>query len=354
MYWYWVLLVAVILQYTAIFNIMGLKKEATSKPIDWLLGLCVFLCLWGSKRCFAVSFTHFYVHSHEGPLFLMEQVHIEVADSPVFFSLFDALRRHCVFRFFAAAKTVSGRCYSLWKTKRKTEGTIHCSFQGVSSPQVFDCCSSCWPCLEHVEEQHFSACVQEPACGACTCMCMNRCCDRKLAMLHVNVSGLHQNVSVFNWSVLLAVSFMISCLVYGQWHAPCHLSHQACLRSLCMGSRLIGTCQSLNCEWSLWGRGRGVPPHPASGFQIPTVVTAGETVLFWFLQDSEGAQPLNLSAKPKASESKSPNSPPTSPQVPAAAAAATKLGHAGSMKHSATPSSIGGPPTRVSSIGKWT
>lgn len=84
-----------------------------------------------------------------------------------------------------------------------------------------------------------------------------------------------------------------------------------------------------------------------------TVVTAGHTVLFWFLQDSEGAQPLNLSAKPKASESKSPNSPPTSPQVPAAAAA-SKLGHAGSGKHSIAPSSIGGPPTRVSSIGKWT
>ncbi|XP_040886183.1 transcription factor SOX-5 isoform X10 [Toxotes jaculatrix] len=65
-------------------------------------------------------------------------------------------------------------------------------------------------------------------------------------------------------------------------------------------------------------------------------------------KDSEGAQPLNLSAKPKASESKSPNSPPTSPQVPAAAAA--KLGPAGSMKHSVAPSSIGGPPTRVSSI----
>ncbi|XP_013886475.1 transcription factor SOX-5 [Austrofundulus limnaeus] len=64
---------------------------------------------------------------------------------------------------------------------------------------------------------------------------------------------------------------------------------------------------------------------------------------------SEGAQPLNLSAKPKASESKSPNSPPTSPQVPTAAAA-TKLGPAGSMKHSAVPSSIGGPPSRVSSI----
>ncbi|XP_031721464.1 LOW QUALITY PROTEIN: transcription factor SOX-5 [Anarrhichthys ocellatus] len=65
-------------------------------------------------------------------------------------------------------------------------------------------------------------------------------------------------------------------------------------------------------------------------------------------KDSEGAQPLNLSAKPKASESKSPNSPPTSPQV--AAAAAAKLGPAGSLKHSAAPSSIGGPPTRVSSI----
>ncbi|XP_037315673.1 transcription factor SOX-5 isoform X4 [Pungitius pungitius] len=65
-------------------------------------------------------------------------------------------------------------------------------------------------------------------------------------------------------------------------------------------------------------------------------------------KDSEGAQPLNLSAKPKASESKSPNSPPTSPQV--AAAAGAKLGPAGSGKHSVAPSSIGGPPTRVSSI----
>ncbi|KAM6895611.1 transcription factor SOX-5 isoform 3-T3 [Xenentodon cancila] len=67
-------------------------------------------------------------------------------------------------------------------------------------------------------------------------------------------------------------------------------------------------------------------------------------------KDSEGAQPLNLSAKPKASESKSPNSPPTSPQVPAAAAATTKLGSIGSLKHSAAPSSIGGPPARVNSI----
>uniref|UniRef100_A0AAZ3RYX7 HMG box domain-containing protein n=1 Tax=Oncorhynchus tshawytscha TaxID=74940 RepID=A0AAZ3RYX7_ONCTS len=64
------------------------------------------------------------------------------------------------------------------------------------------------------------------------------------------------------------------------------------------------------------------------------------------LQD-EGAQPLNLSSKPKtASESKSPTSP-ASPQVPT-----MKLGHhgTGSMKHSTAPSSIGGPPSRVSSI----
>ncbi|KAJ8006725.1 hypothetical protein DPEC_G00110190 [Dallia pectoralis] len=61
----------------------------------------------------------------------------------------------------------------------------------------------------------------------------------------------------------------------------------------------------------------------------------------------EGAQPLNLSSKPKtASESKSPNSP-TSPQVPS-----MKMGHhsTGSMKHSSAPSSIGGPQSRVSSI----
>ncbi|XP_055793852.1 transcription factor SOX-5 isoform X7 [Salvelinus fontinalis] len=61
----------------------------------------------------------------------------------------------------------------------------------------------------------------------------------------------------------------------------------------------------------------------------------------------EGAQPLNLSSKPKtASESKSPTSP-ASPQVPT-----MKLGHhsTGSMKHSTAPSSIGGPPSRVNSI----
>ncbi|XP_039524362.1 transcription factor SOX-5 isoform X6 [Rhinichthys klamathensis goyatoka] len=56
----------------------------------------------------------------------------------------------------------------------------------------------------------------------------------------------------------------------------------------------------------------------------------------------EGAQPLNLSSKPKASESKSPTSP-ASPQVPT-----LKLGP-GSLKHSAH-SSIGGPPSRLSSI----
>ncbi|KAI3366872.1 hypothetical protein L3Q82_009523 [Scortum barcoo] len=44
------------------------------------------------------------------------------------------------------------------------------------------------------------------------------------------------------------------------------------------------------------------------------------------------------------------SSPPSNKTKVPAAAAATKLGHAGSMKHSVAPSSIGGPPTRVSSI----
>ncbi|XP_072565692.1 transcription factor SOX-5 isoform X2 [Paramormyrops kingsleyae] len=56
----------------------------------------------------------------------------------------------------------------------------------------------------------------------------------------------------------------------------------------------------------------------------------------------EGAQPLNLSSRPKATESKSPTSP-ASPQVPA-----LKLGP-GSLKHSA-PASISSPPTRVGSL----
>ncbi|KAM3587638.1 uncharacterized protein V6R79_010724 [Siganus canaliculatus] len=44
------------------------------------------------------------------------------------------------------------------------------------------------------------------------------------------------------------------------------------------------------------------------------------------------------------------SSPPSNKSKVPAAAAATKLGHAGSMKHSVAPSSIGGPPSRVSSI----
>ncbi|XP_029102403.1 transcription factor SOX-5 isoform X3 [Scleropages formosus] len=56
----------------------------------------------------------------------------------------------------------------------------------------------------------------------------------------------------------------------------------------------------------------------------------------------EGAQPLNLSSRPKAAESKSPTSP-ASPQVPT-----VKLGP-GSLKHS-TPASISSSATRVGSI----
>ncbi|XP_034078993.1 transcription factor SOX-5 isoform X12 [Gymnodraco acuticeps] len=97
--------------------------------------------------------------------------------------------------------------------------------------------------------------------------------------------------------------------------------------------------------------GGSLPPQGSMGTHSPPTNThsqsdKGRNSPLPNKKDSEGAQPLNLSAKPKASESKSPNSPPTSPQV--AAAAAAKLGP--NMKHSIAPSSIGGPPTRVSSI----
>ncbi|CAL8318750.1 unnamed protein product [Lota lota] len=59
---------------------------------------------------------------------------------------------------------------------------------------------------------------------------------------------------------------------------------------------------------------------------------------------SEGAQPLNLSARPRAPKSKSPTPPPTSPQV------ASRLASPGSMKHSSASSASGAPPSRLSSI----
>lgn len=44
----------------------------------------------------------------------------------------------------------------------------------------------------------------------------------------------------FFLNVLLPVLLTMSWS--GQWHAPCHLSHQACRQSLCMGFRWIGLC----------------------------------------------------------------------------------------------------------------
>ncbi|XP_031438394.1 transcription factor SOX-5 isoform X1 [Clupea harengus] len=60
-------------------------------------------------------------------------------------------------------------------------------------------------------------------------------------------------------------------------------------------------------------------------------------------KEEGAAQPLNLSAKPKTAESKSPTSP-ASPQVPS-----LKMG-SGLLKHSNAPSSAGGPTSRLSSI----
>lgn len=189
------------------------------------------------------------------------------------------------------------------------------------------------------------------ACEACT-HTHTGACSRLVSVVRcvLHVGGLHPNTSAFG------VERAVSCSANDQLTRAV-----ACTLSPVPPGLPSIAVHGLPLNWSVfkaqWRRrpgGRGEsPPSCVPRPQISSVVTAGETVLFWFLQDSEGAQPLNLSAKPKASESKSPNSPPTSPQVPAAAAGATKLGHAGSGKHSA-PSTIGGPPTRMSSIGKRT
>ncbi|XP_037551820.1 transcription factor SOX-5 isoform X5 [Nematolebias whitei] len=65
-------------------------------------------------------------------------------------------------------------------------------------------------------------------------------------------------------------------------------------------------------------------------------------------QANLGAHSPPTNTHPQSDKGRSP--PPTSKTKVPAAAAATKLGQAGSMKHSTVPSSIGGPPTRVSSI----
>lgn len=98
----------------------------------------------------------------------------------------------------------------------------------------------------------------------------------------------------------------------------------------------------LACAWLLWFAGHYNWHRSRRGEVGKKRSRQAKRVAVLPLQD-EGAQPLNLSSKPKTSESKSPTSP-ASPQVPA-----MKLGP-GSMKHSA-PSSIGGPLPRVSSIG---
>lgn len=62
-------------------------------------------------------------------------------------------------------------------------------------------------------------------------------CDGKSVLLHVNVSGLHQNTAVFIFVCAVNCFALDELFGYGQWHAPCHLSNKACLRLLCMGSR---------------------------------------------------------------------------------------------------------------------
>lgn len=89
---------------------------------------------------------------------------------------------------------------------------------------MFDCWLYRWSCLEHVEEQPYSARLLMPACGVCTCMCMNQLDiavigSQLFCILHVNVSGLHQNTSVFLFDCA------VKCLAYDEqiWAVACTL-----------------------------------------------------------------------------------------------------------------------------------
>lgn len=204
--------------------------------------VCVCVCIRGTKCSFTVPFTQSHVHSHEGPLFLMEQVHIEVADSPLFCLLFDTWRRHCVLRVLQLWRHSHGAVLLCERQKEAAAVVLRMTSRCFFSWGVWLLLSllalfgACWGA---------GACLPEPVCEVCTCMCMISswlCCDRNSVILHVNVSGLHLNISV----IIFVCS--VDCIAYdepfgfGQWHAPWHLSRQACLRLLCMGSRLIGTC----------------------------------------------------------------------------------------------------------------
>lgn len=226
---------------------MDLSKLLLQKLLIGLLVVCVWVCVH-LLRCSIDTLTC--SQSWTSLVSNGASAHWSGRQSSVLFAVWCTETSLCL----AAVKTAAGRCYSLWKVGDRRPINSWEWIQGVCSPQVFDCCSYRWPCLEHVGEQRSSACVPKPACGVCTCMCMKQLdiavIGSQLFCMWMSVVCTKMYRCLF-LTVLLIVSLTMSW--YGQWHAPCHLSHQACLKSLCMGSRLIGTCQNLNCEWSRWG-----------------------------------------------------------------------------------------------------
>lgn len=81
-------------------------------PQKLLIGFSGRSCVCVRALHSSVSRSH--VHSHERRLFLMVQVHIEVADSRLFCWLFDVPRP---LYSLAAVKTATGSCYSFWKVR---------------------------------------------------------------------------------------------------------------------------------------------------------------------------------------------------------------------------------------------
>lgn len=112
----------------------------------------------------------------------------------------------------------------------------------------------------------------------------------------------------------------------------------------------VASCQQLgrHCnvesKWSEdWWEMTGCVPVLLYMFLLS--LTLSQLVFWWSLQD-EVAQPLNLSAKPKTSDGKSPASP-TSPHMPA-----LRINSGAGPLKASVPAALASPSARVSTIGK--
>lgn len=151
---------------------------------------------------------------------------------------------------------------------------------GVSPPHVFDCCSLPLASFEACRGAalYSNACFYRSLHVECACAWIMSSLpsvkgyfavigSQLLCMwMSVVCTKIYEDVFMFFFFVPFILFAYDELFGDGQWHAPCHLSRQACLRLLCMGSHLISTCQSLTCEWFRWGSARGPSCLPPPNF----------------------------------------------------------------------------------------